>query len=300
MKRKDGVMSIFQKRLLSEEEQPVILPLLGGCFPDYWEQLAAEQKKMPFKEISFAAFDGEKAIGHCGIIPYSIMCGGEVRRMAGIASVATHPDYRNRGVAAELCEMAAQWAGEKGFTSLPLYTGFFTVYEKAGWQLQPVPVVRQIVDGKKTAAISWCRGGDLNDVEKANIIKLYENGENFDGKVLRDISGTFHSWDRLFNDPDLRFAAVPKMYAIKVGDVIVELNFDRVNATLADKKRLFYQLGAQHIYLPETAELQEIFCGVELQDSASDAMHGERPMILDIVKNFHLDNKIFFPVADKF
>lgn len=294
-------MTKFAMHRLENSEQKNILPLLGQCFPDYWEQIAAAKGEMPFEEISFAAFDDSKVVGHCGIIPYDIWCNGEIRKMAGIASVATHPDYRKQGIAADLCMMAAQWAQENGFTSLPLYTAFFRVYESCGWTKLDIPPVLQIVSGKRTAAISWSKGCDLTEAEKNNIISLYENGPDFNGKVRRKNSGTLHSWERIFNEPDFRFAAVPKMYAVKIDDVIVELNFDRNSAELSDKKRLFYQLGAKNIYLPQTSELAEVLEGVELSaDPGADAMHGERPLIKDIVPEFHRYNQIFFPVTDKF
>ena len=51
---------------LSPDEQKQILPLLGRCFPEYWEQLAAKEQKMPFDEISFAAYKNGILCGHCG------------------------------------------------------------------------------------------------------------------------------------------------------------------------------------------------------------------------------------------
>ena len=50
-------------RQLDRREQPCVLPLLGRCFPDYWEQIAATMAVMPFDELSFAAFADEKAVG---------------------------------------------------------------------------------------------------------------------------------------------------------------------------------------------------------------------------------------------
>ena len=293
-------MSNYIIRRLKNDEQQMILPLLGTCFPDYWEQIAVKSGKMPFEEISFAAFDGNKAIAHCGIIPYEIKCGNNIFKMAGIASVATLPEYRKQGLAAKLCRTAAQWAENNNFTSLPLYTAFPKVYEVNNWQILSVQPALKIVSGKKTAAISWCKGGELSDAEKNNIIRLYESSPGFNGKVIRQNSGTLHSWDRIFNEPDFRFAAVPKMYAIKVDNVIVELNFDNSNTSLADRKRLFYQLGAENIHLPETPIFQELFSGVEFEISNIDIAHGEKVMFRDIDADFHKLNRIFFPIADKF
>ena len=299
---KQGIfdMAEYRMRLLEHSEQKIILPLLGICFPDYWEQIAVKTGRMPFEEISFAAFDGTEPIAHCGIIPYEIKCNDRICKMAGIASVATLPEYRNQGLAAKLCKMAVKWAKSNCFTSLPLYTGHFRVYESNHWEIFDTPPVRQIVSGKKTAALSWCKGSDLSDTEKNNIIRLYEASDDFNGKVIRQKSGTLHSWERIFNEPDFRFAAVPRMYAVKIDDCIIELNFNIPNTSAADRKRLFYQLGARNIFLPETPVHQELFDGVDFENSSVDVMHGEKVMTLDIVPNFHKQHRIFFPIVDKF
>lgn len=289
-------------RLLEKSEQHLVLPLLGAAFPDYWEQLALKQGKMPYEEISFAAFDGNTVAGHCGVIPYCIWCDGAVVPMAGIASVAVAPEYRKQGIARELCRFSAQWAKEEKFVSLPLYTAFCRVYESAGWQVRDTPSAKIIVSGKKTAALSWERGIFLSDREKENIIRLYNDSPEFSGKVLRDDSGRLHSWERIFAEPEFRFAVVPKMYAVKAGDTIIEIAFDRQATSVADRKRLFYQLGVQKLYLPETEQIQELLEGVELEDITSDeVLHGEKVMILDIGgHDFQNSNRVFFPVTDKF
>ena len=290
-------------RRLDGSEQAMILPLWQECFPDFWEQLAVSRGELPYEEISFAAFDGANVVGHCGIIPYRIWCKGEICPMAGVASVAVLPAYRNRGIARELCRLAVRWATENEFVSLPLYTSHYRVYESAGFRmLDGVPEALEIIGGKKTAALSWNRGSGLTDAEKENIIRLYGDSPVFDGKVLRDRCGTLHSWERIFAEPEFRFAAVPKMYAIKVDDTIVEVAFDAGQTTVADRKRLFYQLGAQKIYLPETALIQELLDGVETRSfPVQEVMHGEKIMVLDTgEKEFHRENQIFFPVTDKF
>lgn len=296
-------MNNLTMRRLEAYEQNLILPLWGECFADYWEQLAMKSGRMPYEEISFAAFDGEKVVGHCGIIPYRILCKEEIFSMAGIASVAVTPAYRKQGIARELCRLAANWAKDNGFTSAPLYTAHCRVYESAGFRvLDRISSAKEIVGGKRTAALSWNRGSGLTDAEKANIIRLYEQSPAFDGKVLRDNFGTLHSWERIFAEPDFRFAAVPKMYAIKIDDTIVEMAFDADQTTVADRKRLFYQLGAQKLYLPETPVIQELLDGVEtVPFSAKEVMHGECVMVQDMgEKEFHREHQVFFPVTDKF
>ncbi|MBQ9787080.1 MAG: GNAT family N-acetyltransferase [Lentisphaeria bacterium] len=295
-------MSDLNMRSLNNEEQSLILPLLGECFSEYWEQLACRSGKMPYYELSFAAFDGDKVVGHCGVIPYRVWCGGVVFPMAGVASVAVTPAYRNRGIAGKLCAVAVEWAKKNNFVSMPLFTAHTAVYEGNGFREVALPDAREIASGKRTAALSWSRGRDLTDREKENIIRLYRNAPSFNGKVMRDDSGTLHSWERIFAEPEFRFAAVPKMYAVKCGDTIIELAYDYAQTTVADRKRLFYQLGAHKFFLPESAELAELLDGVDtFAVSSAEVLHGEKAMALDLSSvPFHQENRIFFPVTDKF
>ena len=291
----------YDFRILTAEEQPAVLPLLGRCFPDYWEQLALRQNSFPFEEISFAALDGSTVIGHCGIIPYDIYCGNDIYSMAGIASVATAPEYRKLGIARKLCQMAADWAEKNGFVSLPLYTAHFHVYEVNSWHKLEVPPVLSI----KTDSLpqTWRTGKELTANEKAEMIRLYDDSEIFDGKVLRKNSGTLHSWERIFAEPEFLFAKIPGTYAIKSGGVIVETAF-APETTPAQKREFFSTLGTNgtvECYLPPTAENLNIITPMEHSVSAIDAMHGERPMVRDTGKvKFHCVNNIFFPVTDKF
>lgn len=290
----------YEMRHLDSDEQNKILPLLGRCFPDYWEQIAVKTGKMPFEEISFAAFDGDIPIGHCGIIPYEMYCNGQIYKMAGIASVATAPEYRKQGIAQNLCKLATGWAAENGFASLPLYTAFFRVYEVAGWKKLDVPETLTV---KLSApALNWRHGKELTATEQQNIIHLYNSGEIFNGKVLRKDSGTLHSWARIFEDMEFEFAVISGAYAIKSGGVIIECNFDH-SMSLPEKQNFFAGLsdhGAVTYLLPPTGEISKITEYYNCTGSALDAMHGERPMVLDIIQQFHIDNQIFFPVTDKF
>ena len=294
-------MSNFPMRLLSAAEQYKILPLWQECFPDYWEQLAVANGQIPYEEISFAAFDGETAIAHCGIIPYDIWCGNRLYRMGGIASVATAPAYRKRGIAAELCGFAANWAAENGFDSLPLYTGLFRVYEAAKWRKLEVPETYLIrISGK---ALSWCKGDELTAAEKNEIIKLYEAGEKFDGKVLRQNSGTLHSWARIFAEPEFRFAVIPGSYAVKSGNVVIETGFAPESGDRERQKFLagLSENGQVSCYLPPTADNRRLLNSFPLEKSSFDAMHGERPMVRDFgAGEFHRIHNIYFPVVDKF
>ena len=293
-------MTDYTFRILKKEEQSLILPLWDCCFPDFWEQLAVNQGAIPYEEISFAAFDGSRPIGHCGVIPYEIWCGSRKFPMAGIASVATDPEYRHRGIAKNLCIQTARWAESRNFASAPLYTAHFRVYESAGWQKLDVPAALTAPAGN--GAI-WKNGNTLSGDEKAMIAAIYRDSENFDGKVIRKSTGTLHSWERIFAEPDFRFAIQPGMYAIKLDNIIIEINF--IPGIIPDRQlKFFTSLGdgdSVDFHLPPTGNNCRLTGRLPCRKSIHDAMHGECPMILELgIKDFHTVNNIFFPVADKF
>ena len=287
-------------RKLELDEQPLILPLWELCFPDFWEQLAVKNGKLPYEEICFAAFDGCRAVGHCGIIPYTIECGGKLFRMAGIASVATLPEYRHRGIARDLCGFAAVWAENLGFESAPLYTAYFRVYESASWRKLAVPPALSASSGN---GASWKRGSELTAQEKSLIPEIYSVSGSFDGKVIRQTSGTLHSWERIFAEPDFLFAVTEKMYSVKADETVIEFNA-LPDVPLASRKEFFHTLGSNgktDFLLPPAPEIKELLSSLELQPSPHDPMHGELPMIRDFGnRHFHSAHEIFFPVTDKF
>ncbi len=288
---------------LSSAGQPQVLPLLGRCFPDYWEQLATRENRMPFDEISFAAYCDHVLCGHCGVMLYEVADNdGVFRQMGGIASVAVAPEYRGRGIAAQLCQEVIRWAETApGIISLPLYTALFRVYESVSWTLYPLPQPFFARPQRKIAALKWQCGSELEKNVKEFIISLYESTPVYPGKVRRKNGTEFHSWRRIFADPELSFAATADGYAIKYGDVLAETGF--APGTPAEIKKDFFAAAltpdGADILLPETS-----VCGMELELSAahSDPMHGERVLVRDVKNSeFHRKNPgLFFSLADKF
>ena len=98
-------------------------------------------------------------------------------------------------------------------------------------------------------------GRELSSAEKNSIIQLYENSPQFNGKVKRQDSGTLHSWERIFNEPEFTFLLSPAGYAIEANRVIVEANF--LPGTSDRVIRDF--LGDSPFYLPEMLPEAEPF-----------------------------------------
>ena len=119
------------------------VPMLAECFEEWRDLQALNGNRFAIREISFVALnDRDEVVGHVGIMPFDVLNGkGGIIRMAGIASVGTSPAYRGRGIAARLCNDAAEWAKENGFDCMPLYTAFNRVYESCGWSNYPMQSV---------------------------------------------------------------------------------------------------------------------------------------------------------------
>ncbi len=104
--------------------QRAAVDLLARCFDVWAERKIIFKGRFPFREFSFVARNQSgETVGHLGIIPFDVQDGNKgVIRMAGVASVATAPEYRKCGIASLLCQTASAWASENGFAAMPLYT----------------------------------------------------------------------------------------------------------------------------------------------------------------------------------
>ncbi len=298
--------NILYRILDTEREQHIVLPLLAECFPDYWEQVAARDRRMPFEEISFAAFAGDALIGHCGVIPYHASDGNGGFFMAGgIASVAVKPEARGRGVARTLCLETRKWADEKGYDTLTLYTGKDRVYESAGWENYESTRPRTIVFGNVSGRADAVHGSVFSPEERRSIAAIYENGEDFRGKVKRGNGREFHGWSRIFGDPAHEFAWNDGIYALFFDGCLAECFFeDGVSSEkVTDFLSRYAVNGRLDAALHEESRIWNMLekCGCFFVPCENDLMHGEHPMILDLSdRRTHSSELVHYPLGDKF
>ena len=214
-------LEIFQAQPGSAE-QNVCIPMLALCFDEFVDIRKKYGDRMPFSEISYIArsHDGRIA-GHVGIMPVTVHAGeGRTIRLAGVASVAVHPDFRRRGIAAALCEEAASRAESDGFSALPLYTGLNRVYASCGWEnfrMKSVTLVNPSCAEKKGKS-----GAELTDAEKEVIISSYEKAAVFPGQVLRTRDTFFHSWERMFGESFFTWYTDAGGYALEYAGFVAE------------------------------------------------------------------------------
>ncbi len=287
---------------------PEILQLLGDCFPEYWSDHAAKGV-FPHREVAFIAENEGVPVGHVGVMPFKVFTGsGQTVNLAGVASVATHPQYRGLGIAGALCRMALDWGKTNGIVAMPLFTSLFSVYEKSGWQVcnSPLQTVRLALrtPSHSPEAVPK-KASELTAAEQSMIMAFYAKQPPFPGKVQRSADGDFHSWGRIFRQPDYRFYLDADGYGLEIEGVLAELC-----ATPERKNELLRRILSHHhapldcaapCLTPDPREFV-------LTPSPTDPFHGEKPMWNwtaapspeDEISRTLAEGKFYFPLADKF
>ncbi len=270
------------------------VPMLARCFEEWQIFQAAYGNVFPFREISFAALnENDEIVGHVGIMPFDVLNGkGGVVRMAGIASVGTAPEYRGCGIAARLCNDAAEWAKDNGFDCMPLYTSFNRVYESCGWRNYPVKSVA-LTNGRAELK-KGRKGAELTENEREFIIECYNKIPEFAGKVLRTRDKSFHGWNRIFRETFFDWYVDSNGYAVAFEEVLAE--FFALNG---DASGLVCGIGS--------AFLSENFTGMQslldngwrisAADKELDCWHGENVMCRCLNA---VEEKLFYSLTDKF
>lgn len=272
-------------------EQNACLPMLGVCF-DEWK---GDISRMPFVEESFIARtrDGRIA-GHAGVMPMRICGGGRVLRVAGIASVGVHPEFRRLGIASGLCRLAAAWAAEHGYDLLALYTGFNRVYEVCGWRDYPVDSLT--LENPRPAEKPGRSGPELTAAERSAIADWYETGPVFPGKVIREKKSFFHSWEQLFRSSDFSWHTGEGGYVLTYHGVLAEAGGTALSADLFS--------GVKTAFLsPEDPVVERLLAAgwrIAARSEARPACWGGENVMLRGVKNGSVPSGLFFSLADKF
>ena len=92
--------------------------------------------------VPFAFFDGDTVVALTCLYVIDMILGGQWHRVAQVSSVATLPEYRMRGLNAELTRRAMAWVREQGLRGTFLFsdddaTGFYAkqgFVERVEWK----------------------------------------------------------------------------------------------------------------------------------------------------------------------
>lgn len=97
---------------------------IRGLIRMFPEQLA--QRNLPRVSSFFVACAGDKIIGCCALQVYS-------KRLSEVRSLAVHPDYQDRRVAAKLVECCTERARELGIRELFAVTSRTSFFGRLGF-----------------------------------------------------------------------------------------------------------------------------------------------------------------------
>jgi predicted N-acetyltransferase YhbS len=90
------------------------------------------------RDLLLCARAGEKVVGQTFVFPRKVRLGGNVLDVGTVAVVATHPDFKRKGIARALMKTAMKTAEEKGFHGLILFTNppwnAYVLYESLGFK----------------------------------------------------------------------------------------------------------------------------------------------------------------------
>jgi ribosomal protein S18 acetylase RimI-like enzyme len=142
-----------------------------------WASRAADSVSLPLS--GYVWDDGGKIVGNVSLIPFN----KQGRRIYLIANVATHPNYRRRGIARLLTETAMQHAREKKAFSIWLHVrddnpgaiklygilGFVERARRTSWHVPPETSISKLIPG---FAILPRRNGDWQE-QNAWLQQLY-------------------------------------------------------------------------------------------------------------------------------
>ena len=280
--------------------QNAAIPTLVECF-DEWQMFTKLYGfTFPFYEVSFVAIDQDtnKVIAHVGIMPFTITnSNNEKLKVAGLASVATSNNYRKRGIANKLCNLARDWAKENNFDLMALYTAFFRVYESCNWSIYNTTYQVYQNPNFNDTTYPGLSSKELTSTHKEIIQNAFSKEEPFNGLVTRNNGNYFHDWDRLFRESFCQWYIKNDSYILAIENVIAEAagnpsdlislaqNF---SSSFTSQDCKIAKLLQQNNWIPQ-----------DITEDKLPFWHGERAMTLPL-NNKGKEANLFFSLSDKF
>jgi aminoglycoside 2'-N-acetyltransferase I len=125
-----------------------LLDLFAACWPE--GDFSTDDIAHAMGGVHWLAEAGGRFIGHASVVPRLLEADGVPLATGYVEAVATHPDWRSRGVASRLMEAANAHIRET-FELGALSTDLHLVYARAGWERWRGPTfVRTDAGGVRT------------------------------------------------------------------------------------------------------------------------------------------------------
>lgn len=104
----------------------------GGSFGDGPNSLTASANR---PEWSLCAFDADRLVASCIVIPFTMRLNGAAMAMGGVSGVATHPEYRRQGLMRRLMTDSTVTMREQGQSVAALWASQAAIYQRFGYAI---------------------------------------------------------------------------------------------------------------------------------------------------------------------
>lgn len=175
-------------REMRREDRGAVLDLLEHAFRvrELFERYMDFDPAFAYGDY-LLALDRDAPVACVQIFDKTIRVRGTPVRLGGIGSVATHSDYRGRGISSDLLERAIErMRARRMWLSLLFAAPVAPLYEKLGWRKLPAPLMRLTAAGGASAPrVSPGRAFRPEDLWQVS--GLYESYcEPLSGPTVRD------------------------------------------------------------------------------------------------------------------
>lgn len=133
----DFALELIEERKMTADLDQKIRDLLCLCFPpdvEIFSRLRPWNNVLP--EYTVVYIDEGKLLGHVGVVYREIVCGDTHVAVAGIQSMAVHPDMRGTGLAQAIMKECMAEAARRGVRFGLLFcveSLANTFYQRQGW-----------------------------------------------------------------------------------------------------------------------------------------------------------------------
>jgi aminoglycoside 2'-N-acetyltransferase I len=108
-----------------------LLDLFRACWPE--GDFTTDDIAHAMGGVHWIAEARGRVVGHASVVPRRLEADGVPLATGDVEDVATHPDWRHRGIASRLTERANAYIAE-AFELGALSTGLHLVYARVGWE----------------------------------------------------------------------------------------------------------------------------------------------------------------------
>ncbi len=313
-------------RYPKKDEMPELFALLKTCFPTdrrIFEVMEKEDLSFGY-EPKILSVDG-KIVSNVSLARRDIYINFELLKGGGIASVATHPDYRRKGYAKMLLKERFCDLSLKKLDFSLLFTDKPSIYEKLGWEILPqrfytIEEIKAPLSArkKKVEMFHYSTKVLMEEVER-----IYEqNILSFPGALKRD-EAYWQEYFRIFDleDKELFFLlreestakAYTRVYKEKDDILLGEMGVEKEDNEAI--KELFYYLldwiretGFKKLVI-SLSPLHPIFEflrmeGIRLEEENSDKREVLMMNIIsakgDILRNKRIKSRFHWEYFDRF